>query len=235
MRPTLPCITPKAPVIIRLPKKILTLCSQFWLNRTKYLYPIPGLISDLMFSSLPLEQSDEELITRTKQGDSDAYGILYDRYVDALFRYIYYRLRDEQEAQDLTEETFIKVWETVKEKGTGIYNFKAWLYRIAHNLVVDHYRKSKEILSLDNIAALSDGQPHPENIIQDEETQVQLMNAVAQLEPELQQLITLRFGNGYSHRETAEIMNVKEGHLRVMQHRALKKLYKTLSKEVEQS
>jgi RNA polymerase sigma-70 factor, ECF subfamily len=188
-----------------------------------------------MSSSLPLEHSDEELITRTQKGDSEAYGILYDRYVDALFRYIYYRLRDEQESQDLTEETFIKVWDSVKDKGTGIYNFKAWLYRIAHNLVVDHYRKSKEILSLDNIVALSDGEPLPENILQDQETQIQLMNAVAQLEPELQQLITLRFGNGYSHRETAEIMKVKEGHLRVMQHRALKKLYKLLSKEVEQS
>src|ERR1043165_3026034 len=88
-------------------------------------------------------QEDAALIKQAVDGDSEAFGVLYVRYMDAIFRYIYYRVGQDIEAEDLTEEVFIRAWEALPSYQIGQFPFTSWLYRIAHNLVIDHPRKRK--------------------------------------------------------------------------------------------
>lgn len=179
------------------------------------------------------EPSDVELIKQTLEGDARAYGQLYDRYVDQIFRYIFARVNGREEAEDMTEEVFLKTWESMIESGPKITNFQAWVYRTAHNLVIDHYRTQKTTHSLDQIPALDDPNPRPERLILDELDNARLVKAVRRLEPNLQQVIICRFLNGLSHAETAEVLGTNENNTRIMQYRALKKLRKFLEKDLD--
>ncbi len=90
---------------------------------------------------------DQELLQRARQGDVEAFGDLYEKYLDPIYRYVHYRLPSIEDAEDLTEHIFLKVWELVceQDKITEINNFQAWLYRVAHNQVVDYHRKKRPI------------------------------------------------------------------------------------------
>lgn len=179
------------------------------------------------------DPSDAELIRRTMKGDASAYGTLYDRYVDQIYRYIFPRVAEREEAEDMTEEVFLKTWESMISTGPKITNFQAWLYRTAHNLIIDHYRTSKTIHSLDQVPALDDPNPHPEKAVLDGLDSTRLIKAIQNLESNLQQVIICRFINGLSHAETAEIMETNENNTRIMQYRALKKLRKFLEKDLD--
>lgn len=175
--------------------------------------------------------SDDELIHRTVQGDSRAYGGLYDRYVDQLYRYVYFRVANRQEAEDLTELTFLKAWELLQRQDPRIPNFQAWLFRTAHNLVVDHYRTRRNHVSLEQVLHLRDSVPLPESALLSRQDHDRLHRALAGLDSISLQLITCRFVNGLTHEETARVMGIKESNLRVLQYRALKKLRQIFNKE----
>ncbi|NIP43436.1 MAG: sigma-70 family RNA polymerase sigma factor [Aliifodinibius sp.] len=177
-------------------------------------------------------ESDAELITHTLQGNTGAFGVLYDRYLHPLFRYIYYRVANYLEAEDLTELVFLKAWEALRTLDPKEVNFRAWLYRIAHNTVIDHHRSRKTEVSLENISDLHHKGLNPEQGVQEKFETAQLAEAVSQLSPDFQQVITCRFILGISHAETAAIMNLKEGHVRVLQHRALKELKSLLTEKI---
>jgi RNA polymerase sigma-70 factor, ECF subfamily len=177
-------------------------------------------------------RSDIALVDKTKQGDSNAYGELYDRYFDKVFRFIAFRVSTREEAEDLTEISFLKTLEAILHGRSKIVNFQGWLFRTAHNLIVDHYRMQKELVSLDDIYDLEDGSPRPEGSLLEQLDHLQLARAVAALDPDMQQLIACRFISGLTHAETAEIMGINEGYLRVLQYRALKQLRKLLEKEL---
>ena len=182
----------------------------------------------------PSEISEAELLSRAVCGDKQAFGALYERYLEQIYRYIYYRVADHSEAEDLTEMVFLKVWERLPEM-TGasvVRNFRAWLYRVAHNLVVDRHRTHRPSVSLDQAAGVHAADPAPEDFVQERETAQSLAGAVAQLEPSLQQVILCRFVSQLSHAETAEVMGLNEGHVRVLQHRALKAMRSLLDKDV---
>jgi RNA polymerase sigma-70 factor (ECF subfamily) len=177
------------------------------------------------------ERTDESLLSRALEGDRGAFGLLYERYLDPLYRYIYYRTGDPKDAEDLTEMTFLKAWEQLPtlRKRDPIRNFRAWIYRISHNLVVDHYRSRRKAAPLEWDTPPAAGEPPDEYVEAGEERQV-LAEAISQLDPVLQQVIAARFINSLSHAETAEIVGRSEGHVRVLQHRALKKLKGILEK-----
>ncbi len=179
------------------------------------------------------EPSDTELIRRTMQGDASAYGDLYDRYIDQIYRYIFARVAGREEAEDMTEEVFLKTWESLIHNRPKITNLQAWLYRTAHNLVIDHYRTHKTTHSLDQIPALDDPKPHPEKAVLDQLDNVRLIKAIQNLDSNLQQVIICRFINGLSHAETAQVLDTNENNTRIMQYRALKKLRKFLEKDLD--
>lgn len=169
-------------------------------------------------------ETDAELVARARQGDSEAFGSLYDRYLSPLFRYVYYRVADRMEAEDLTEMVFLKAWEALGGTDPDRMNFRAWLYRIAHNAVIDHYRTRKSEIPLERAGDLRQEGPTPEQGMQRKFEAARLARAISRLKPDQQQVIACRFLAQRSHAETAEIMNLKEGHVRVLQHRALKRL-----------
>lgn len=170
---------------------------------------------------MPIEEDDAGLTTRARQGDKEAYGDLYERYLDAIFRYIFYRVGDHQDAEDLTEQVFLKAWE-----GIGRYReavpFRAWIYRIAHNTVIDHYRTRKDLMSLAENSVIPEKNSDMEEKLLAEEKSAQLASAIGRLSPLHQNVLTLRFINELSMKEVAQILDRNIGAVRVLQHRALK-------------
>lgn len=180
-------------------------------------------------------RSDAELLTHVANGDWQAFAILYERYLEALYRYCYYRVADEREAEDLTETVFLKIWGVLAdaEGCSQIRNFRAWVYRVAHNLIIDRRRTRRVTLPIVDEHTLVDTQPRPERVVETNEAAQRIAQAIAALDATLQEVVVCRFINQLSHAETADIMGLSEGHVRVLQHRALKKLRAVLDKDVQ--
>lgn len=170
--------------------------------------------------------TEEVLIARAIQGDKESFGSLYELYLDQIYRYFYYRVGEHGEAEDLTETAFLKAWERlqVNPEQLTIDNFRAWIYRIAHNLAIDRYRTRKQHLQLEQAEPLLDPDPAPETVTQAGQESQRIARAIAQLEPLLQEVIVCRFINQLSHAETAAIIGRNAGHVRVLQYRALKQM-----------
>lgn len=180
------------------------------------------------------DTSEDILLQKIIHGDSQAFGVLYDLYLDEIYRYVFYRVSDQDDAEDLTETIFFKTWQSLvktQRRWAPIKNFRAWLYRIAHNEVVNHHRNKTPEVPLDEAINLHDQTPNPEKAVEIQERNRLLARAISQLDSDSQQVLIFRFINQFSHDETAEIMERTPGHIRVLQHRALKKLLSILMKE----
>ncbi len=183
------------------------------------------------------DQTDNEKlwIETAIAGDKHAFGRLYELYANRIFSYLYYRMDGRAEAADMTETVFLKAWENLPQFGRterGL-NFRAWLYRIAHNAVIDRHRTKKEEISLDTLDEQSAGLPHVGQLLEESEQLEVLLAALDQLDPLSRQVITLRFFSGLDHRETASITGLTNSNVRVIQYRALKKLKELMGHEDE--
>lgn len=177
-------------------------------------------------------QDDHALVTRAQRGDAQAFAILYDRHLDAVYRYMILRVATQEQAEDLTEDVFLRAWQAL-----GSYSpsqpFLHWLYRIAHNRVIDeHRRKVHHNTSIDALEdagyQLPDREPTPlQTVLAQEEVQA-LRTALATMTPEEQTLLTLRFAEDMPFHGVAAILHKSEGACRVLQHRALHKLAQRL-------
>ncbi len=167
---------------------------------------------------------DALLISLAKAGDIEAFGELYTRYLDPIFRYIRTRVSEDQTAEDLTEETFIRAFQALGKYEERGLPFSAYLYRVTKNLLVDHYRKHKDEKALEFANQI----PAPDIISDDKiikaERYIMLGRAYAQLPEDYQEVIRLRIILGISTAEAATWMDRSEGALRVLLHRALKAL-----------
>ena len=168
--------------------------------------------------------SDEKIIKTVISGDTRAYGVLYERYLDEIYRYIYYRVaKNSLEAEDLTQVVFIKAWDVILQNRTENYNFRALIYKIARNLTIDHWRTLKTELLIDEQLMEGANPKLEQQIILNEESD-ELVQVIRELEPKLQEVVICRFINGLSHAETARSLGRTEGYVRVLQYRALKKM-----------
>lgn len=177
--------------------------------------------------------TESELIQRAIRRDAQAFGELYQRHLKQIYRYIYYKLGNPTEAEDLTEQTFLKAWEAIERFREQGVPFSAWLFRLAHNLVIDYHRTRHEALPLDEAIDAEDRQPGPEHMAEVRLDVDTLQKAIARLTPEQQQVIILRFIQGLSHSEVATIMGKNEGAIRGLQHRALATLHLLLATRIE--
>lgn len=173
-----------------------------------------------------LKTSDDAVIRRAQALDAGALAELYDRYFDGIYRYAYTRIGHQADAEDLTEQVFLKMVDSIQSyrprKGAG---FSSWLYRIAHNLVVDRYRRAgRETLSLADQVEDPAPQTNPELVLQSSEDRRHLYEAIQQLTLEQQQLVALRFIDNLDVEEVARIMKRRPGAIHSMQHRALASL-----------
>ena len=176
-------------------------------------------------------QSEKILIDRAIAGDANAFGELYSRYLDPIYRYIFFRVGEQEEAEDLTETVFLKAWEAIPGYKDFGNPFSSWLYRIAHNMVVDFHRKIKTVpnrLEADEPIEIVDETISTLGMVIEAEQFVELGKAIAQLTIEQQQVIVLRFIEDMSHAEIAKIIGKNEGTCRMIQHRALVALSRLL-------
>ncbi len=166
------------------------------------------------------------LVTQAQQGDGEAFGRLYDRYVDPVFRYIYYRVGDRALAEDFTSETFLRALRSIGQLSYQGRDVGAWFTTIARNIVFDHSKSARTRLEV-----LTDQPIEPDGPVPSTETAVlasltsgQLVAAVNQLGTEQRECVVLRFMQGLSVSETAAVMGKNPGAIKALQHRAVRKL-----------
>jgi RNA polymerase sigma-70 factor (ECF subfamily) len=177
-----------------------------------------------------------DIVTRAQQGDADAFGELYDRYVDVVYRYVQYRVSSAALAEDLTSETFLRALRRITSYTWQGRDFGAWLVTIARNLIADHYKSGKyrlEVATSDLVEAGADrSEDGPEGEVLASLTNETLLEAVKQLNAEQQECIALRFLQGMSVAETAQIMGKNEGAIKALQYRAVKSLARLLPQDL---
>jgi RNA polymerase sigma-70 factor (ECF subfamily) len=166
-------------------------------------------------------EREKTLVQRAIKHDHEAFAQLYDRFVDKIYKYIYYKIGSKTEAEDLTGQVFLKAWEAIGHYQYTERPFAAWLYRIAHNLIVDHFRTKRDATSLDDITSLEHPGTDLDEIVDHHLTAESLRRALKRLTRDQQQVIILRFLEGYNTAEVAEMMGKQPGAIRTLQHRAL--------------
>jgi RNA polymerase sigma-70 factor (ECF subfamily) len=181
--------------------------------------------------------ADDEarLVARAIKRDATAFGCLYESHLERIYRYVYYRVGSESEAEDLCEHVFLKAWEAIDRYEPRGAPFAAWLYRLAHNLVIDHYRGRHPSMPIEDVI---EAEEPGADVLVSVESQLEaeeVRAALQKLNPEHQQLIVLRFIEGLSHAEVAQLIGKSEGATRVIQHRALQALAKVLQTAEETS
>jgi RNA polymerase sigma-70 factor, ECF subfamily len=177
------------------------------------------------------EMADEHieiwrLVERAQAGDGEAFGQLYDRYVDTVFRFIYFRVNDRALAEDFTSETFLRALRRIGSISYQGRDIGAWFVTIARNIVLDHMKSARhrlEYTTADTIEG-DDRAPSPETAVLEQLTNERLMAAVAQLGDEQRECVMLRFIQGFSVSETAAVMGKNDGAIKALQHRAVRKL-----------
>jgi len=174
--------------------------------------------------------SEHTLLERARAYDADALGELYDQYAPLIYAYLYRRVRDAQLAEDLTGEVFVRVLQAIQSEQFWHISFRGWLYRIAHNLLVDHYRKQPPVPMLALDEQLVAAQGDPDSALAEKLSRQDLLAAISQLTPNQQQVLVLRFGEELAAREVAEVMGKSVGAVEVLQHRALTSLRRILRK-----
>ncbi len=174
-------------------------------------------------------ESERTLIERAKE-DPAAFGILYERYVDKIYNYVYYRTGSRHDAEDLTARTFYQALANIgcyEERGMP---FSAWLYRIAHNLVANWHRdrSRRKLIPLDELAMAGQDEDNPEPLAEAEEERKALLEAIRRLPPERQQLLILKFVEGMPNAEIGRIMGRSEGAVKSLYYRTLMALREDL-------
>jgi len=178
------------------------------------------------------EVDEARLILLAQRGDQAAFETLYTNHLDMIYRYVFFRVGDTHEAEDLTEEVFVRAWESLAQYQSRDTRLASWLYRIAHNVTVDYHRRQPPPISLSEpyLARLA-AADNTERIADFQQTVGALVAAIRQLEDTEQMVVILRFIEGLSHEETATTIGKSLEASRVIQHRALAKLGKALEGE----
>jgi RNA polymerase sigma-70 factor, ECF subfamily len=210
----------------------------------------PDRVSDVREPSQQTPQQDEpvpdastpandhgaawELVRAAQGGDTVAFGALYDRYVDVVFRYVLFRVGDRELAEDVTSETFLRALRRITSVSYQGRDVGAWFVTIARNLVLDHVKSSRfrlevatpEIRDSERVDA------GPEQQVMSKVTREAVLACVDQLGDDQRECIVLRFLQGLSVAETAKVMNRNEGAVKALQHRAVRRLAQLLPSEI---
>lgn len=176
------------------------------------------------------DNADSVLIQKAQQGQSDAFGELYQRYATVIFRFVCLRLGNNEDAEDLTEEIFMRAWNNLARYDDRGVPFAAYLFQIARNALIDHYRKNRSPLSSIDDLDISAVDPGPEENISRRIEFQDMQRIMENLPEDYRNVLVLRFLSGLSPEETAQMMDRSDGAVRVLQFRALAALKKLLQK-----
>lgn len=175
-----------------------------------------------------MKSEEEILINRAKNSDHTAFQALYNIYVTQIYRFVFLKVGQKQDAEDITQHVFVSAWENINSYEHRGFPFSSWLYRIASNATVDHFRTHRHTIDIETVS---------EEYLRDdvgEESKIDtalgietIKEKLKQLEPDQQNVLIMKFVEDKSNKEIAETLQKTEGAIRVIQHRALKQL-KTL-------
>ena len=174
------------------------------------------------------------LVRQAQEGEAEAFGRLYDHYVTMVHRYVYHRVGDRATAEDVTSETFVRALRRIDSLSFQGRDVGAWLITIARNIVFDHVKSSRyrlEVTTADmrDADTLTDG---PEDAVVQRLTNETLVACIRELGPEQQECLALRFLHGLSVAETAQVMGKRDGAIKALQHRAVRRLAGLLPDEL---
>jgi len=196
------------------------------------LTPAINLLSSFSFSSIidiGMMSIEKDIVSRAIKGDGEAFAQLYERYFDGIYRYVYVRLGDQSEAEDLTQEVFVKALEAIGHYKQRNLPFAPWLFRIAHNQVIDYFRKQGKMEKVpleDDITLVSSSNPA---LAAERELEIEeLINNVEKLSPAQREVISLRFGAELSVAEAAKVLGKNEGTVKALQYNGVMALKRML-------
>lgn len=173
---------------------------------------------------------EASLLQRARDGDTAALAAIYDAYAPQIYAYIYRRIRDPHRAEDITSTVFLKMLESLEKNNFAKDRLQSWLYRIAHNSIIDdvRYQQRRPVQALyDAIETLTDD--NPESLVQKQMQDEAVWDAIQQLTEDQKNVIILRFGEGLTAPQVAEILDKTEEAVRALQRRGLANLRKILS------
>ena len=171
-----------------------------------------------------LEFNEDEVLSLASRGDREAFGLLYERYIDRIFNYVYYRTGNLHDAEDITARVFQRAMSHIRSYTDRGVPFSAWLYRIAHNLVANWHRdrSRKQEIPLDDLLPLASAKvDRPEATLMRSQEQDALLRLIRQLPAERQTLLILKFVEDLSNAEIGRIMGRSEGAVKSLYHRTL--------------
>jgi RNA polymerase sigma-70 factor (ECF subfamily) len=174
--------------------------------------------------------TDEKALIERAKEDKDAFGQLYELYVDRIYNYVYYRTGNVADAEDLTAKIFVRAMKHIPRYQDQGVPFSAWLYRIAHNLVANWHRDNsrRQMVALDDITHWHVGEESPEFATQLMEDKSLLLGAIRRLPSDRQELLILKFVERLSNAEIGDIMGRSEGAIKSLYHRTLLSLREDL-------
>jgi len=169
------------------------------------------------------EYKEEDVLALASKGDKDAFGMLYERYTERIFNYVYYRTGNVHDAEDLTARVFQRAMNHIHNYTDRGVPFSAWLYRIAHNLVANWHRdrSRKQEIPIDDLPVLPAKGDHPETTLVRTEEQDALLRLIRRLPPERQNLLILKFVENMSNAEVGQVIGRSEGAIKSLYHRTL--------------
>ncbi|MBM4389420.1 MAG: sigma-70 family RNA polymerase sigma factor [Deltaproteobacteria bacterium] len=174
-------------------------------------------------------RDEESLVRRAQARDAEAFDQLYEAHFEKVYRYVAMRLGNEMEAEDVTQEVFLKALSSISSFRWKGVPFLAWLYRIARNHVIDHYRKKPKTppVSINNLQVSEEG--NPVEIAEQKSEFERIMKAARKLTEAQREVIALRFVSDLSISETAQVMKRSEGAVKALQHSALSALRRVMA------
>ncbi len=174
-------------------------------------------------------QDEEGLVSEAVRGDQQAFARLYEAHFDRIYRYVYLKIGDREEAEDMTQQVFLSALRSItsfKYQGTP---FTAWLFRIAHNQIVDHFRKrTRRPVTLEMDETVPSSASGPESVTELRLDMEMVSRAAQRLTGAQREVISLRFAGGLSIEETAKAMGKKPGAIKALQHAAVLALRRLL-------
>ncbi|MGJ3241315.1 MAG: RNA polymerase sigma factor [Anaerolineae bacterium] len=172
----------------------------------------------------------DQLIIQAQAGDRGAIAIIYEQFVDRVYRFVASRIREQDDAEDVTAEVFVELLKRPRYDQTGEEAFLKWLYQIAQEQIKQYEARHPQHKRTDSVLEMMLSQS-PEKMMLEREQVIQLREAMQALSQDEYTILILRFVEGKSHEDVAEIMNKSTAATRVMQFRALKNLAKALNLE----
>lgn len=165
-----------------------------------------------------------KLVRAARNGDKEAVGILYDTYLDAVYRFVFFRVSSREDAEDISEQTFISAFEHIgryEEKGLP---FEAWIFKIARNKIIDHYRKQKPRIPIEELADLPDGKQNVEHDAERALTHTYVMDCMRRLPESYREILILTYIEEKTNEEISGLIHKPPAHIRVLKSRALHRL-----------